>query len=204
MPLQIVHQDPELYVIDKPAGLVVHPGAGNRAHTLQNGLLALDPTLTHVRALGLVHRLDKDTSGLLIVARTPEAHACSWRSWRHERSAASTWRWCWAGPTGGARIEEPIGRHRSARTRMAVRADVRTAITHLPHRGALPCPYLAAGQARDRPHHQIRVHLSHAGFPIVGDRTYGGRALWWRQCSGAAGGAAGVPAPSVARRSDCA
>ncbi len=74
MPLKIAYRDRHLFVIDKPAGLVVHPGAGNRAHTLQNALLALDPTLAGVPRAGIVHRIDKDTSGLLVVARTLEAH----------------------------------------------------------------------------------------------------------------------------------
>src|SRR6516162_11879605 len=130
MPLAVVFRDRALLVIDKPAGLVVHPGAGNAQHTLQNALLALDPKLALVPRAGLVHRLDKDTSGLLLVARNPEAHTVLTAAMAARQVMREYLAVCSGVMTGGGTIDEPIGRHRTARTRMAVRADGRPAITH--------------------------------------------------------------------------
>jgi 23S rRNA pseudouridine1911/1915/1917 synthase len=175
MPLAVVYQDGALLVIDKPAGLVVHPGAGNAAHTLQNALLALDPKLALVPRAGLVHRLDKDTSGLLVVARTPEAHtalvtALAARAITREYLAI-----CSGVMTGGGTIDEPIGRHRTQRTRMAVRADGRPSVTHYRLVRRFAAHTLVRAQLETGRTHQIRVHLAHAGFPLVGDPVYGGR-----------------------------
>ena len=103
--------------------MVVHPGAGNPGHTLQNALLALDPKLALVPRAGLVHRLDKDTSGLLVVARTPEAHTRWSRRLRSARSSAPISRFVTVSMTGGGTVDAPIGRHRRQRTRMAVRSE---------------------------------------------------------------------------------
>src|ERR1700691_5468560 len=130
LPLEIVHEDRELLVLNKPAGLVVHPGAGNREHTLQNALLAHDPELARVPRAGLVHRLDKDTSGVLVIARTPEAHVRLVQALAARTVGREYLALCAGVPTGGGRIDQPIGRHRHARTRMAVRADGREAVTH--------------------------------------------------------------------------
>jgi len=175
MPLELVYQDRALLVIDKPAGLVVHPGAGNAAHTLQNALLALDPKLALVPRAGLVHRLDKDTSGLLVVARTPEAHtalvaALAARAITREYLAI-----CSGVMTGGGTIDEPIGRHRTQRTRMAVRADGRPSVTHYRVVRRFAAHTLVRVQLETGRTHQIRVHLAHAGFPLIGDPVYGGR-----------------------------
>jgi len=175
IPLNVVHEDDALLVIDKPVGLVVHPGAGNRSGTLQNALLHRYPDLATLPRAGLVHRLDKDTSGLLVVARTPEAHAAlvaalAAREIRREYLAV-----CRGVMTAGGTIAQPIGRHRSLRTRMAVRADGREAVTHYRIVKRYRAHTLVRVQLETGRTHQIRVHLAHAGFPLVGDPVYGGR-----------------------------
>ena len=130
LPIDIVHQDASIIVINKPPGLVVHPGAGNREHTLQNALLAHDVKLKRVPRAGLVHRIDKDTSGLLVVARTLAAHTALVAELAEHEIQREYLAVCVGVMTGGGTVDEPIGRHRTARTKMAVRSDGRAAVTH--------------------------------------------------------------------------
>ena len=183
IPLALVHEDRHIFVLDKPAGLVVHPGAGNPDSTLQNALLALDPKLAQLPRAGIVHRLDKDTSGLLVVARTLAAHTALVRMLEQREIHREYQAICRGVMTAGGTVDAPIDRHPTDRVRMAVRQGGRESVTHyrVIHR------YRAHTHVRVQLEtgrtHQIRVHLAHAGFPIVGDRVYGGRLAFPRGAS---------------------
>jgi 23S rRNA pseudouridine1911/1915/1917 synthase len=177
LPLDIVHEDESILVINKPVGLVVHPAAGNYTGTLLNGLLAHLPELAALPRAGIVHRLDKDTSGLMVVAKTLEAHQ-DLVAQLQERTVSRLYDAIVQGVvTAGGTVDAPIGRHPANRQKRAVSEapDARPAVTHYRVKGRyrahthLQCK-LETGRT-----HQIRVHLSHIGFPIVGDQAYGGR-----------------------------
>jgi 23S rRNA pseudouridine1911/1915/1917 synthase len=175
IPLTLVHEDRHLLVIDKPAGLVVHPGAGNPDRTLQNALLALDPGLAALPRAGIVHRLDKDTSGLLVVARTLPAHTALVRMLGAREIHREYEAICRGVMTAGGTIDAPIDRHPTERVRMAVREGGRDSITHYRVIRRFRAHTHVRVQLETGRTHQIRVHLAHAGYPIVGDRVYGGR-----------------------------
>ncbi|HVY23074.1 MAG TPA: 23S rRNA pseudouridine(1911/1915/1917) synthase RluD [Steroidobacteraceae bacterium] len=175
--LDIVHEDKHLLVINKPAGLVVHPGAGNRTGTLQNALLNFDKKLSLLPRGGLVHRIDKDTSGLLVVARTLAAHTALTEMIEAHDIQRQYEAVCVGVMTAGGTVDAPIGRHPVDRVKMSIRSNGREAVTH----------YRVIKRYRAHTHvrlqletgrtHQIRVHLAHVGYPLVGDAVYGRRLL---------------------------
>jgi 23S rRNA pseudouridine1911/1915/1917 synthase len=175
--LDVAYQDKHVLVINKPVGLVVHPGAGNAAGTLQNALLHFDPALAQLPRGGIVHRLDKDTTGLLVVARTLAAHTALVRALEAREIEREYEAVCQGVMTGGGTVDAPIGRHPVDRLRQAIREDGREAVTH----------YRVLHRYRGHTHirlqletgrtHQIRVHMAHIRYPLVGDRVYGGRLL---------------------------
>jgi 23S rRNA pseudouridine1911/1915/1917 synthase len=173
--LAIVHEDRDCLVIDKPAGLVVHPGAGNPRGTLQNALLGFDARLASLPRAGLIHRLDKDTSGLLVVARSEAAQTSLSRQLLARTMTREYRAVCTGVMTGGGTVDLAIGRHRADRVRMAVRSDGRPAVTHYRILERFRAHTLVAVKLETGRTHQIRLHLSHAGYPIVGDPVYGGR-----------------------------
>ncbi len=175
LPLAVVHEDQSLLVIAKPAGLVVHPGAGNADGTLQNALLHHAPELAQVPRAGIVHRLDKDTSGLLVVARTLSAHTYLVNELQARRIHREYEALVMGRMIAGGSVEAPLGRHPQDRLRMAVRQGGRHALTHyrvlarFAHHTHLRLQ-LDTGRT-----HQIRVHMAYIGYPIAGDPLYGGR-----------------------------
>lgn len=178
--LAIVYEDEDLIIVNKPVGMVVHPGAGNKENTLLNALLHHDPKLADLPRAGLIHRLDKDTSGLLIVARTLEAYTKLTRALQKRQIKREYEAIVCGVMTAGGSVDAQIGRHHAQRTRMAVKeggegSGARRAITH----------YRVLEKFRAHTHvrimletgrtHQIRVHMAHIHYPIVGDQTYGRR-----------------------------
>lgn len=175
IPLNIVYEDDDIIVLNKSADLVVHPAAGNRSGTLLNGLLYHCAQLASVPRAGIVHRLDKDTTGLMVVAKTLQAHTdlvaqLQARTVNREYEAVVS-----GVMTGGGTVDQPIGRHPVQRTKMAVVSDGKEARTHYSvlqrfHGHSHVRLNLETGRT-----HQIRVHMAHLRFPIVGDDAYAGR-----------------------------
>jgi 23S rRNA pseudouridine1911/1915/1917 synthase len=174
IPLDVLHEDEHLFVLDKPAGLVVHPGAGNPDGTLVNALLHRDPALAALPRAGIVHRLDKDTSGVMVVARTLRAHTAL----AAQLAARGVHRQYLAVVSGalvsGGTADAAIDRHPRDRLRMAVRDDGRDAVTLFRLRERFHAHTLLECRLETGRTHQIRVHMQHLKHPIVGDPVYGG------------------------------
>ena len=175
LPLKVIFEDEHILVVNKPAGVVVHPAAGHADGTLANALLAHAPELGALPRGGIVHRLDKETSGIMFVARSSLAHK-SLVAQLSERTVSRTYcAVCTGALTGGGKIDAPIDRHPTARTKMAVVADGKPAVTHfrIAHRFK-HYTQLQVNLETGRTH-QIRVHMAHRKWPLIGDPVYGGR-----------------------------
>ncbi|NOT88659.1 MAG: 23S rRNA pseudouridine(1911/1915/1917) synthase RluD [Lysobacter sp.] len=172
--LDVLYEDEDVFVLNKPAGLVVHPGAGNPAGTLVNALLHRDPSLATLPRAGIVHRLDKDTSGVMVVARTLPAHTALVA----QLSAREVHRQYLAVVVGslvsGGTVNASIDRHPRDRLRQAVREDGREAVTHYRLRERFRAHTLLECRLETGRTHQIRVHMAHIKHPIIGDPLYGG------------------------------
>ena len=173
--LDRVFEDDDVLVLNKPASLVVHPGAGNQSGTLANAVLAAYPQSANLPRCGIVHRLDKDTTGLMVVAKTELAHRVligqlSSRTVKREYLALIR-----GVPTGGGIVHEPIDRHPRDRKRMHVQARGKMAVTHYRIEKRFNGYTLLRVSLETGRTHQIRVHMQHIGLPLVGDPVYGGR-----------------------------
>ncbi len=173
--LDVVYEDSSLLVINKPAGLVVHPGAGSPDGTMLNALLFRDPLLAAIPRAGIVHRLDKDTTGLLVVARTLQAHADLVRQLQ-QRTVKREYEAVVCGLfTGGGKVDAAMGRHPRDRVKMAVVAGGKPAVTHFRVLQRFETYTHVRVQLETGRTHQIRVHMAHIGHPLLGDALYGAR-----------------------------
>ncbi len=175
IPLEIVYEDDELLVVNKPPGLVVHPGAGNADGTMLNALLHHAPQLAHLPRAGIVHRIDKDTSGLLVVAKTERARQSLIAQLQDKTMGREYVVLVYGVMIAGGTVDAPIGRHRTDRTRMAVTNAGREAVSHYRVLKRYRMHSLVQVTLESGRTHQIRVHMAHLKFPVVGDPTYGGR-----------------------------
>lgn len=175
LPLEIVYEDNELLVINKPPGLVVHPGAGNPEGTMLNALIAHAPKLRQLPRAGIVHRLDKATSGLLVVAKTERARQNLIEQLREHSVEREYLTIVYGVMVAGGTIEAPIGRHRTQRTRMAVSHQGKPAVSHYRVMKKYRAHTLVQVKLESGRTHQIRVHMAHLHYPVVGDPVYGGR-----------------------------
>ncbi|KAF3977758.1 MAG: 23S rRNA pseudouridine(1911/1915/1917) synthase RluD [Methylococcales symbiont of Iophon sp. n. MRB-2018] len=183
IPLDIVFEDESILIVNKPAGLVVHPAVGNWHGTLVNALLNHDASLKTLPRAGIVHRLDKDTSGLLMVAKTITAHY-SLSSQLQNRTVTRQYLALVKGwMTTGGTVDAPLGRHPNDRTRHAVRDDGKHAVTHYRLEQRYKRHTLIRVKLETGRTHQIRVHMAHIHYPLVGDQVYGKRFQMLSHCS---------------------
>ncbi len=183
IPLDIVYEDDSLLIVNKSAGLVVHPAVGNWHGTLLNALLHHDPNLDTLPRAGIVHRLDKETSGLLMIAKTLQAHNSLVEQLQAREITREYLAVCKGRMTAGGTVDEPIGRHPTDRKRYVVRQSGKEAVTHYRvvqwfNQHSLIKLQLETGRT-----HQIRVHMAHIRYPLLGDPVYGGRFQTPAQCS---------------------
>lgn len=171
--LDVVYEDQFILVINKPAGLVVHPGAGNPSGTLANALLYHNPELSAVPRAGIVHRLDKDTSGLLVVAKQLQSHSKLVEQLQQRVMCRKYIALVYGKVIAGGTVDAPVGRHPVDRKKMAVISSGKTAITHYRVRKCYGSCTLLDVQLETGRTHQIRVHMAHLKFPVVGDPVYG-------------------------------
>ncbi|MEI2742153.1 MAG: 23S rRNA pseudouridine(1911/1915/1917) synthase RluD [Candidatus Competibacter sp.] len=175
IPLDIRYEDEDLLALNKPAGLVAHPAAGNRDGTLVNALLHHAPELALLPRAGLVHRLDKDTTGLLVVARSLRAHNALIEQLQARRIEREYLAVVNGTPVAGGTVDAPIGRHPVDRQRMAVVANGKSAVTHYRVLRRFRAHTLLRVKLETGRTHQIRVHMAHVRLPLLGDPVYGGR-----------------------------
>lgn len=173
--LDIVYQDEDVLVINKPVGLVVHPGAGNPSGTLVNGLLHHKAELSSLPRAGIVHRLDKDTSGLMVVAGSPAAFTVLTAAVAERTMTRQYLAICEGRMISGQDIDLPIGRDPQSRTRQAVREDGKPAFTEVRVEERFRVHTLVRAKLQTGRTHQIRVHMAHVGHPLVGDTRYGAK-----------------------------
>ncbi len=173
--LDVVFEDDDLLVVNKPAGLVVHPGAGNPAGTLMNGLLHHAPALGGMPRAGIIHRIDKDTSGLLLVAKSLRAHTVLVRRLADRAISRRYLAVCTGVLTGGGTIDAPLGRHPVDRKRVSVQPEGRAAVTHYRVIERFRAHTYVSVRLETGRTHQIRVHFAHRRHALVGDPVYGGR-----------------------------
>jgi 23S rRNA pseudouridine1911/1915/1917 synthase len=183
IPLEIIFEDESLLIVNKPAGLVVHPAVGNWNGTLLNALLNHNSSLETLPRAGIVHRLDKDTSGLLMIAKTLQAHN-SLTQQLQDRAITREYQAITRGRmTAGGTVDEPIGRHPTERKRYAVRENGKEAVTHYRVGQRFTRHTLVQVKLETGRTHQIRVHMAYIRFPLLGDQVYGGRFQMPADCS---------------------
>ena len=183
IPLDIVFEDEEILIINKPAGLVVHPGAGNPDNTLLNALLYHAECLSMVPRAGIVQRLDKDTSGLMVVAKSLTAHTYLVEELQQRNIKRQYEAVVYGVMTAGGSVDAPIGRHPRQRKRMAVNENGKQATTHYRILKKYPAHTYVKLQLESGRTHQIRVHMLHINYPIVGDPVYTARRRSVKNCS---------------------
>lgn len=173
--LNIIYEDEDIIIINKPVGLVVHPGAGQHDNTLLNAILHHAPKLAQIPRAGIIHRIDKDTSGLLVIAKTIEAHTKLVAAMQEHQIKREYEAVVYGALTSGGTIDAPIGRHKIKRTAMAVTTTGKIAITHYRIIERFTTFTHIKVTLETGRTHQIRVHMAHIHHPIIGDQTYGGR-----------------------------